>query len=49
MPTSNNAYQTIRDKIQGMKSTYPSLRTKSDDYVFSALCVKANLYKNPAL
>ena len=49
MPTSNNAYQTIRDKIQGMKSTYPSLRTKSDDYVFSALCVKAHLYKNPAL
>lgn len=49
MPTSHDAYQTIRDKIQGMKSTYPSLRTKSDNYVFSALCVKANLYKNPAL
>ncbi len=32
-----------------MKSTYPSLRLKSDDYVFSALCVKAHLYKNPAL
>lgn len=32
-----------------MKGTYPSLRTKSDDYIFSALCVKSHLYKNPAL
>lgn len=49
MPTNHDSYQVIRDKIQGMKSTYPSLRLKSDDYVFSALCVKAHLYKNPAL
>lgn len=49
MPTNYDSYQVIRDKIQGMKSTYPSLRLKSDDYVFSALCVKAHLYKNPAL
>ena len=49
MPTTHDSYQVIQDKIQGMKSTYPSLRLKSDDYVFSALCVKAHLYKNPAL
>lgn len=49
MPTNHDSYQVIQDKIQGMKSTYPSLRLKSDDYVFSALCVKAHLYKNPAL
>lgn len=49
MPTNHDSYQVIRDKIQAMKSAYPSLRTKSDDYVFSALCVKAHLYKNPAL
>lgn len=49
MPKNNDSYQVIHDKIQIMKNTYPSLRTKSDDYVFSALCVKAHLYKNPAL
>ena len=49
MPANHDSYQVILDKIHGMKSTYPSLRDKSDDYVFSALCVKAHLYKNPAL
>ena len=49
MPANHDPYQLILDKIHGMKSTYPSLRDKSDDYVFSALCVKAHLYKNPAL
>jgi len=32
-----------------LKGIYPSLRSKTDDYVFSALCVKANFYKNPSL
>ncbi|MHA5218550.1 AIPR family protein [Dysosmobacter sp. Phy] len=49
MATKHDSYRVIQDKILGMKNTYPSLRTKSDDYVFSALCVKAHLYKNPAL
>lgn len=31
MPTNHDSYQVIRDKIQAMKSAYPSLRTKSDD------------------
>lgn len=49
MPTNNTSYDIISAKISSMKSTYTSLRTKSDDYVFSALCIKSNLYKNPAL
>ena len=35
--------------IKSMKELYPSLRNKSNEYVFSALCVKSNFYKNPAL
>lgn len=49
MLTNNSAYEKIQLKIGALKNTYPSLRSKSDDYVFSALCVKAHLYKNPAL
>lgn len=49
MPTNNSSYEKIQAKIHAMKGTYPSLRTKADDYVFSALCVKSHLYKNPAL
>ena len=41
--------ETISSKIQSMKEDFPSLRNKSDDYVFTALCVKANYYKNPSL
>lgn len=49
MLTSNSLYEKIKSKICALKSTYPSLRNKSDDYVFSALCVKSHLFKNPAL
>lgn len=48
MPINSN-YEFIKNKIDSMKTTYPTLRTKSDDYVFSALCVRSHLYKNPAL
>lgn len=44
-----SSYEFIKEKIKIMKDTYPSLRSKSDAYVFSALCVKSNFYKNPAL
>lgn len=44
-----NTYEYIAEKIDALKTQYPSLRSRSDDYVFSVLCVKANLYKNPAL
>ena len=43
------SYDFIKNKIQSMKEAHPSLRSKADDYVFSALCVKSHLYKNPAL
>lgn len=42
------AYSFIEDKIKSMQDTYPSLRSRTPDYVFSALCLKANFYKNPA-
>lgn len=48
MVTSNTSHDKIASKIRAMKTDYPSLRDKSDEYVFSALCVKAHLYKNPA-
>lgn len=43
------SYDFITEKIKAMKDTYTSLRNKSNEYVFSALCVKSNFYKNPAL
>lgn len=42
-------YKTIQDKIHSLKETYHSLKSKSDDYVFTILCVKASFFKNPAL
>lgn len=49
MPVSQTSYEYISQKIQSLKETYPSLRNKPNEYVFSALCVKANFFKNPAL
>lgn len=49
MPTTQTSYEFITEKIRTMKDTYPSLRNKPDAYVFSALSVKSNFYKNPAL
>ena len=46
--TNYNSHDKIASKVRAMKADYPSLRDKSDEYVFSALCVKAHLYKNPA-
>lgn len=48
MSTPQTSYEFIKEKIHAIKDTYPSLRDKSDEYVFSALCVKSNFYKNPA-
>lgn len=44
-----NYYQTIVNKIQSLKETYPSLRKASDERVFTVLCVKSNFFKNPSL
>ena len=49
MTTNQNDYMFIKNKIAALKDTYPSLRNKSDAYVFSALAVKSNYYKNPAI
>lgn len=49
MPAANSYYELIKSKIDALKTTYPSLRAKTDDFVFSALCIKSNLFKNPAL
>ena len=50
MPANtDDSYTFIENKINAMKDAYPSLRSKPNDYVFSALAVKANFYKNPAL
>lgn len=49
MASGSVTYQYIVDKIRVMKEANPSLRDRPDEYVFSALCVKANFYKNPAL
>lgn len=51
MPAANqtSSYDFILNKIHAMKEAYPSFRDKPDEFVFSALCVKAHFYKNPAL
>lgn len=49
MTDKNENYDFIKTKIDNMKETYHVLRDKSDDYVFSALALKSNLYKNPSL
>ena len=43
------SYEIIEEKICAMKDTYIQLRPKKDEHVFTALCVKSNLYKNPSL
>lgn len=49
MPTQDTSYEYIKTKISAYKDTYPSLRDKPEDYVFSAVAVKSNYYKNPAI
>lgn len=49
MPQKDEYYNYIKSKIQNLKELYASLRNKTDDYVFSVLCVKSNFYKNPSL
>lgn len=49
MPNNQSPYSFIDDKIHSMKEMYSVLRGKTDNYVFSALAVKAHYYKNPAL
>lgn len=48
MPGSE-AYDRISEKVAALKRDFPTLRNRPDEYAFSALCVRANFYKNPAL
>lgn len=47
--TNNASYEYIQNKIRFFKDSHLSFRDKTDDYIFSAICVKGHLYKNPAL
>ncbi len=50
--TSNSmaTYEKIKEKIYALRhSDFPSLRSKTDDYIFSALCIKSDFYQNPSL
>ena len=49
MAVGDTSYDYIQSKIKSYKDTYPSLRSKPDEFVFSALAVKSNYYKNPAI
>lgn len=49
MTNVSDSYDFINKKIITMKENYPSLRKKTDDFAFTALCVKSNFFKNPAL
>lgn len=49
MATINECYDYIQSKISYFKECYQSLRKASDDYAFSALCIKSDYYKNPSL
>ena len=49
MSKQDASYDYIKSKIKAYKDTYPVLRDKKDEYVFSALAVKSNYFKNPAI
>ncbi|MBQ3450230.1 MAG: AIPR family protein, partial [Synergistaceae bacterium] len=49
MSANSQEYEYIVSKIASLRESYPFLRNKTDAYVFSALCVKSNFYKNPAI
>lgn len=44
----SNEYEFISQKIDDLKRDRIFLRDKNNEFVFTALCVKANFYKNPA-
>lgn len=39
----------ISEKLNVVRSLFPSIKKKPDEYVFSALCIKYCIYKNPSL
>ena len=47
--SANSNYSSIIDRVRDIRSFYFFLKKKSDDYAFSAVCIKYSIYKNPAL
>ncbi len=47
--SQKTSYEIIEEKVYAMRDSYLYLRDKKDEYVFTALSVKSNLYKNPSL
>lgn len=45
----DTSYLSIKEEINSLKATYPWLRNKADERVFSLLSIKSNFFKNPAL
>lgn len=46
---ANASFPTISSRIQSIRGLFPALKNKADDFVFSALCIKYSIYKNPSL
>ena len=46
---NENLREIVNQKIEAIKKAYATFRTKSNDYVFNALCIKYSIYKNPEL
>ncbi len=49
MKNNLDTYEMILSKIKSMKKNFPELKEKKDEYVFTALCVRANFYTNPGI
>lgn len=49
MANTTKDYDYIVKKIHSLRSSYPFLKSQADVCVFSALCIKAHFYGNPAL
>ena len=47
--SANIIYRSIIDRVRDIRSIYSFLKKKADDYVFSAVCIKYSIFKNPAL
>ena len=48
MAKTTKDYDYIAKKISSLRGNYPFLRAHEDAYAFSALCIKAHFYRNPA-
>ncbi len=49
MPAQINDYSFIQQKINTLKLINPFLRKKTDDFAFSAVCIRYSIFKNPSL